>query len=879
MKDALGINWYGPGGGAPALFVSSAGSGTEDGSSADNSLPVASLDVSTLANGTTVKLNRGETYDIGELDITQTGIVFDAYGTGDDPILRGSEDISGLTWTDEGGGVWSAPMVEEPNWIWISGVCAKLAETDRIPILSRGSTTTITIDNADVAGFTDIENSYLVAKDKKFSVSLRRAVTNYVSGTGVITTDGEIDVNNNVDLVLYNKFEFFVGNNEWAWEAGELRVKAAASPATLDIRMSAFDYCFKTTSNTVFKNLEFAEYYQFGVWSDGGAIDVNNCSFHDFRDSAVLIEHGVTGANVSDNSILRMGNNGITTRPCTNSNFDSNTISGVFMQDNYGWQTWVSEGGSVTVNDEQVNGCGIAYIIDLDDDTIDGSGCTFNDNKIDNIGYNGISLHVGTDNFVLRNTIHNYMNRFADGGGIYTFHYREYDVPQANTEIANNIIYDAINPSGEDNVAGIYLDNRTFAANVHDNVIYDIIGIGLRPNADTRAHTIEDNIIRNCSLGLVYINDGGDPPDELYEVTDGITFNRNILVCTASNQRCFEITTNEVSYNPFANGGEADNNYYIQPFTTAIADTPEGSNRTLAQWRSDYSVDANSVYLDNESSLITNETDAEVNGSLTGFSTHSLALASASSQAVNLGTNADIQFENNLPLTIHLKFKRNGNPASAEVIFSNLGATNRGIQVSISTTGQIICELRNTVGTNRYQAISSAGLMDNEWHTLIFTKPATFANSSLFIDGVSDLAQEQDNLTQTIVSTNDWFIGNRESVSAYFNGLVDQVAIWNSNQGPFGPVDNVSLIYNGGVSQDLALLADPPLHYWEINDGANDAAKFADTGDSANELTGAGVNAPTISTDVQGGAFVDIDLDPITEYTIPAHYGLIYLIP
>jgi hypothetical protein len=247
-------------------------------------------------------------------------------------------------------------------------------------------------------------------------------------------------------------------------------------------------------------------------------------------------------------------------------------------------------------------------------------------------------------------------------------------------------------------------------------------------------------------------------------------------------------------------------------------------------------------------------------------------LASASTQALNLGTNADIQFERDDPFAIFLRFKRNGNPAGTEVLFSNLGATGIGIQAVMNSTGLIHVELRNTITTNRYVLESSTGYADNEWHSMLFLKPTVFANSDLIMDGASDIVLEQNNLTQTIVSTEDWFVGNRESVAAHFNGLIDQIAIWDSDQAA-----NVAAILNGGVSQNIALLADPPLHYWEITDGANDAAKFADTGDSASPLTGAGINAPTISTDVDDTAFLDVDLDPITNYAIAAHYGLIYL--
>lgn len=870
-REWMGINYY-SGGGAPALFVSNAGSGDESGSSADNAIPITSVNFASLVAGTTVMLNKGETYDIGDIDITVANITFDAYGTGENPILRGSEDISGLVWTDEGGGVWSTPRAVMDDWIWIGNECAKLAETARIPIVSRGSTTTITIDNADVSGFADIVGSYLVAKDKKFRLSQRVTVTDYNAGTGVITIDGEINVNSNIDLALYNKFEYFVGNNEWAWEAGELRVKAAASPATLNIRASSFDYCFKTTSNTKFRNLEFQEYFQFGVWSEEGVIDVQDCNFHDIRDTGVLIRKAVTGAKVNNNTFERIGNDGIAMRPVSNSEFNGNTFSAIGMQENYGWQTWTSGPISGAVEITQVVGTAIAYFVDLDDDTVDGSGNQFNNNTITNCAYNGISLNTGTLNKILRNTISDYMNRFDDGGGIYLHHYRTYDGIQEGTEVGWNIVYDgADGPQAPFPTAGIYADQHTVDTYIHDNVTYDNGDYGIFCNGNSHGHIIENNISRNNAVAQVFFN---DTAGALYASLNGIVMTGNELACGLSAQRCLRVDSDEgASYNPFTDGS-SDNNYYIQPFTTSIANTNKGSNRTLAQLKSDYSNDANSVYRDNASHLLTNETDAEVNGSLSGFSTHSVQLASASSQAITTGSEAAIQFERTDPFSIFLRFKRNGNPASVEVMFSNFGATNRGVQVSIQTNGEIFFELRNTAGTNRYQAIVPTGYMDNEWHSMLIIKPTAFADTDILMDGVSDIDRENDNLSATIVATDAWVLGNRGSQSVYMNGLLDQWAIWNSDQ-----TANVATIINGGVSQNLALLAAPPLHYWEINDGANDAEKYADTGNSGTKLHGTASNNPTISTDVDGAQFVDVDLNSITNYTIPAHSGLLYLNP
>ena len=61
-------------------------------------------------------------------------------------------------------------------------------------------------------------------------------------------------------------------------------------------------------------------------------------------------------------------------------------------------------------------------------------------------------------------------------------------------------------------------------------------------------------------------------------------------------------------------------------------------------------------------------------------------------------------------------------------------------------------------------------------------------------------------------SNNIFRIGKASNVhNNYYDGIVNQVAIWDTNQDT-----NVSTIYNSGTAQDLSLLATAPTHYYEI---------------------------------------------------------------
>ena len=87
----------------------------------------------------------------------------------------------------------------------------------------------------------------------------------------------------------------------------------------------------------------------------------------------------------------------------------------------------------------------------------------------------------------------------------------------------------------------------------------------------------------------------------------------------------------------------------------------------------------------------------------------------------------------------------------------------------------------------------------------------------------------------------DFGIGRRDGAGAnagYWNGKIDEVAVWNSDQS-----SNVTTIYNSGVPNDLNSLS--PLGYWRFEEGSGTTA--TDSGSGAND--GTITNGATYSTD------------------------------
>ena len=76
-------------------------------------------------------------------------------------------------------------------------------------------------------------------------------------------------------------------------------------------------------------------------------------------------------------------------------------------------------------------------------------------------------------------------------------------------------------------------------------------------------------------------------------------------------------------------------------------------------------------------------------------------------------------------------------------------------------------------------------------------------------------------------SDNIFRIGRASNVhNNYFGGVINQVAIWDSNE-----TSNISTIYNSGVVQDLSLLASAPDHYYEIETSVTTITDIEGSGD------------------------------------------------
>jgi hypothetical protein len=130
--------------------------------------------------------------------------------------------------------------------------------------------------------------------------------------------------------------------------------------------------------------------------------------------------------------------------------------------------------------------------------------------------------------------------------------------------------------------------------------------------------------------------------------------------------------------------------------------------------------------------------------------------------------------------------------------------------------------------------ISASGftVSNGSWYNAVIVRDAS-NNITIYINGVSRATGSYSGALAT----------PGLQVNSYnFTGLVDEYAMWNSDQS-----SNISSIYNSGVPNDISSLS--PLHWWRMgDDDSGSGTTITDQGSGGND--GTLTNGPTFSSDV-----------------------------
>ena len=136
---------------------------------------------------------------------------------------------------------------------------------------------------------------------------------------------------------------------------------------------------------------------------------------------------------------------------------------------------------------------------------------------------------------------------------------------------------------------------------------------------------------------------------------------------------------------------------------------------------------------------------------------------------------------------------------------------------SQATTGtqDSIIFVRNTYESNEWgfydgsTTLLGSVLDTNRWYNLVLTKNGT--TYTIFLNGT-----QEGQSTKLNINITDLLIGRRSYNGFYFNGEIDEVAIWNRTLS----ASEITTIYNSGAPGNLMALSNKPVAYYPLGEQA-----------------------------------------------------------
>ena len=162
---------------------------------------------------------------------------------------------------------------------------------------------------------------------------------------------------------------------------------------------------------------------------------------------------------------------------------------------------------------------------------------------------------------------------------------------------------------------------------------------------------------------------------------------------------------------------------------------------------------------------------------------------------VNMGDVLD--FERTDTFTVSVWTKSSDNGGSVVGKMDNTDGS-KGYELYFDD-GHWEATIRYDTGTNGIKVLSSSDAGDNDWHHLVFTYDGSSDASglTLYTDGEDDTGTiEDDGLTSSISNSATFNVGSRNSAVQYFDGLVDEVKVYNYEM----TADQVKSEFNQGKS-------------------------------------------------------------------------------
>jgi len=552
----------------------------------------------TISSDDHIYFRRGDTFR-GEIYFSaynNSGITFDAYGSGADPIIKGSEVVTG--WTQHSGNIWKATITSPVYLVFVDGIAQQLARYPNSGVLNTTVATTTSASSPSIGSSgLNFVGANICIREFEWRNNRQPVITQAGS---TVSWNTDINAANNGSYFYFdNKLSLLDAPGEWYYDPSIhtlYLMTSGVSPDELSVEASTQLLGIAGNDNrsdNVISNLKFMHFADFGIRLMGSSNNnvVKDCNFEQNHQGILLSgNENAIESNIFNDSYLQA----IVAANSSNTSISKNTIQNTGM-------TWGKNipnfSGEFYPNAiYQINGT---------------PGCVIAENVITNSGYNGIKF-IGNGIVVEKNQVSYSLMNMSDGGAIYTWGNSSY-----NCIVRNNFVdhvigdYEGISPNGI--ALGIYIDNNASNIQILNNTVTDIpVGGGIVINAGSNNCTIQNNTVYKCRVALSFAD--WLPGASIY----GNVSNNNVLYSNVFGGVPLEIASDD---NNYATLSASDQNYLHNVYEPIVSryiwSAPQ--TFTFSQWKSSTGLDLNSkssyyqwAYPTDNSFILKNPTNSTV---------------------------------------------------------------------------------------------------------------------------------------------------------------------------------------------------------------------------------------------------------------------------
>lgn len=498
-------------------------------------------------------------------------VVFTSYGTGNKPIISGSELITGWTLN---GDRYEASFNQLVTSFFVNDNEQTIA---RYPndhqYLWLDSAQTSYLKDASLPGLSStLVNGKVCVHTAQWCWE-KSAITSFVGD--------KINFTSLLTLASLPDYAYFLFDDsshldtigEWYYDGTNNIISYISSidPNTLSCEASVYSNGFQFgtfASNIIISNLAFENQTNSGIQMDVNTnryIVIDNCDFNR------QYNHGINDKgryNEIKNCSFR-GTGGIAVfvnGSGRNTTIHHNVFRNIGPFRNHGIGTQIN-----------LSAISCAFV----------DSCYIHHNDIDSTGYCGISADGGY-HVVERNIIKNAMLLNNDGAAL-----KSYGGTSHHITFQNNFVSESNgNTEGKDPqdftflTPGIYFDFNVNNCLVKQNTIYNRSNKGIFMNSGTNTNTINENVIYGFNYGLDFNGSPAQPTP-----MTGMEVKHNYFFAKDVDGLPIKIIDNTSGYNQ----GEIDSNYYFQPYNTSqFAMLPPSNIISYDDWLSTTGFDTNS---------------------------------------------------------------------------------------------------------------------------------------------------------------------------------------------------------------------------------------------------------------------------------------------